>query len=197
VEERASCTLKKKENQGRSAREGPIFEASNSNIHGSKRTHNETTRATDPLEAARKLWKDSYYIDFYWIEFYVDLERIFCKTCHNNGWRYVYIKAGSINIKVSAFQDYMKSEEHKKLRWAKLNGTRRMEQQIKKASIICDEALLSLMRATCYINTTLILFVRFHELCKLLVSIKACITKSLYHDEKSCFDLILCISSVI
>lgn len=38
----------------------------------------------------------------------------------------------------------MKNEEHKRLRWSELNGTVRMEQQMKKASIICDEALLSI-----------------------------------------------------
>jgi hypothetical protein len=38
--------------------------------------------------------------------------------------------------------------------------------------------------------TSLILFIRFLELCKLLVSAKTYIIQILYHDEKSCFDLI-------
>lgn len=102
-EEEQAAFSKKKENQRRYTSEGLTFEASNSSIHGSKRTHNETTRVIDLLVATRKLWKDSYYIDFYWIEFNANLRRIFCKTCRSNHGRLVYAKAGSLNIKVSAF----------------------------------------------------------------------------------------------
>jgi hypothetical protein len=157
----------------------------------------EASKAADPLQAARKLWKDSYYTDFQWIEFNSDNGRVFCKTCRSKDGRSVYAKAGSINIKVSAFQDHIRSEEHKRLRWVELNGVRRMEQQVKKASEACNEALLSLMRAACYVDTSLTPFARFPELYKLLVSVKACITESLYHDEKSCSGMILCISSIM
>jgi histidinol phosphatase-like enzyme len=32
-----------------------------------------------------------------------------------------------VDIKVLVFQDHLKSEEHKKLHWTKLNGTKKME----------------------------------------------------------------------
>ena len=46
-------------------------------------------------------------------------------------------------------------------------------------------------------DTSFISFARFSDLCKLLVSVKACITETMYHNEKSCSDFVFCISSVI
>ena len=40
-------------------------------------------------------------------------------------------------------------------------------------------------------------YTKFSSLCLLFASVKAHITVSLYHDEKSCADLIACMSNVI
>ena len=72
-----------------------------------------------------------------------------------------------------------------------------MEKVIKEVSRTCNEAILSLFRVAYYIGKSLIPFARFLELLELLVSEKATMTESLYHDEKSCFDLFFCILSII
>ena len=72
-----------------------------------------------------------------------------------------------------------------------------MEKVIKEVSQTCDEAIFSLFHVAYYDGKSLIAFARFPKLCKLLVSVKATMTKSLYHDEKSCSDLVFCISLII
>ena len=62
---------------------------------------------------------------------------------------------------------------------------------MKKGFQTCNEVLLFLMKVAYSISTLLISFTRFHELCKFLVFVKACITLSLYHDIISYSDLIL------
>jgi len=72
-----------------------------------------------------------------------------------------------------------------------------MAEVIKKATTTSDEALLALFRNAHYMGSSFIPFARFPELCHLLVSFKACITETMYHDEKSCSDFVFCISFVI
>jgi len=72
-----------------------------------------------------------------------------------------------------------------------------MEKVIIESNRIYDEAILALFKATYFIGKETLPFCKFHGLCKLLVSLNACITKKMYHDEKSYSDLIFLISSVI
>ena len=62
------------------------------------------------------------------MDFNSDLSRIFCKVCKDKQATNVFARVGSINIKVSAFQDHNKCVEHKKLEWAANQG----EKVIKK-----------------------------------------------------------------
>ena len=102
-----------------------------------------------------------------------------------------------MNVKISTFQDYIRSEEHKRLLWAIHNESKKMTEVIKKATTTCDQVLLALFRTIHYIDTSLIPFARFPNLCCLLVTIKACIKKTMYHDEKYCFDLVFYILFII
>jgi hypothetical protein len=72
-----------------------------------------------------------------------------------------------------------------------------LEKAIKQGQRACDESLSSLFRAAYFIGKQSLPFAKFPSLCSLLASVKAHITASLYHDEKSCVDLISCISNVI
>ena len=179
-----------------SFQEGEVAEGSGSSSDG-KRGSKGSSILADPVEVANKAWKDSYYTDFDWIEFNSNSGRVFCKVCRDKGGRGVFAKAGSVNVKISAFQDHARSEEHKRLSWAFHNGCKKMAEVIKKATVTCDEALLALFRAAHYMGTSFIPFARYPDLCRLLVSVKACITETMYHDEKSCSDFVFCISFVI
>ena len=72
-----------------------------------------------------------------------------------------------------------------------------LEKAIKQGQRACDESLSSLFRATYFIGKQSLPYAKFSALCSLFASIKAPITASLYHDEKSCADLIACMSNVI
>ena len=77
------------------------------------------------------------------------------------------------------------------------HGAQQIEKVIKEVSRTCDKAILSLFCVAYYVGKSLIPFARFLELYELLVLIKATMTESLYHDGKSCFDLVFCISPII
>ena len=72
-----------------------------------------------------------------------------------------------------------------------------LEKAIKQGQRACDESLSSLFRAAYFIGKQSFPYAKFSSLCSLLASVKAPITASLYLDEKSCADLIACISNVI
>jgi hypothetical protein len=91
----------------------------------------------------------------------------------------------------------MRSEKYERMNWSELNGIRCCNKKWKKAFQTCNEALLFLMKVACSVDTLLIPFTRFHELYKFLVSVKTCITLTLYHDIKSYSNLILYIISLI
>ena len=62
---------------------------------------------------------------------------------------------------------------------------------------VCDEALQTLFKATYFTGKQSLPYSKFPALCKLLMSVNAPITSSMYQDEKACSDLIRCISVVI
>jgi hypothetical protein len=102
-----------------------------------------------------------------------------------------------VNIKVSAFHDHQQSKEYRRLVWAKQKGKKVMEKAIVVVSQSCDERMLALFKIAYFIGKEILPFSKFLKLYKLLVDLKACITKDLYHDDKSCADMLFCISSVI
>jgi len=72
-----------------------------------------------------------------------------------------------------------------------------MEKVIIESNRTCNEVVLTLFNATYFVVKETLYFSKFPGLCKLLVSLNACITNELYHDEKSCSDIIFLIASVI
>ena len=109
----------------------------------------------------------------------------------------IYAKEGSKNLKVSAFHDHACSSEHKKICWALQSGGKVLENVIKQGQRACDESFSSLFHAAYFIRKQSLPYAKFPSLCSLLASVKNPITASLYHDEKSCADLIACMSNVI
>ena len=119
------------------------------------------------------------------------------KICKEKDGRSVYAKEGSKNLKVNAFHDDACSSEHKKLCWTLQSGGKVLEKAIKQGQRACDESLSSLFCAAYFIGKQSFLYAKFLSLCSLFASVKASITASLYHDAKSCADLIACMSNVI
>ena len=72
-----------------------------------------------------------------------------------------------------------------------------MEKMMHQVTKSCDEALLTLFRAAYYLGRETIPFCKYSALCDLLLTCKSPITNGLYHDEKSCAEMIYCISIVI
>jgi hypothetical protein len=70
-----------------------------------------------------------------------------------------------------------------------------MKKNITEANRTCDEAMQCLFQVVYYIGKELIQFNHFIGSCALLVSVKANITKSMYHDENLCAEVLFCISS--
>ena len=85
------------------------------------------------------------------------------------------------------------SKEHKKLVWAVQEGQIAMENMIHQITKSCDGALLTLFRAAYYLDREAIPFSKFPTFCYLFLKCKSIITNGLYHDEKSCAELIFCI----
>ena len=138
-----------------------------------------------------------WYALFDWIDFNYDEERIFCKICKQHGGRNVFANAGSINVKISAFQDHSKSEEHKHYVWVDQKGKRTMEKMVAATNKVCDDVVLSLFKAAYFLGKETIGYCKFPALCELLLSIHANITTKLYHDEKACVEMFFCISKVV
>jgi hypothetical protein len=131
------------------------------------------------------------------VEFNSELERVFGKICKEGGGKYAHANEGSSNIKILALQDHAKINEHRKLAWTKHEGKKSLQKAMAAANHSYDEALLSLFKAAYFMDKETIPFHKFPTLCNLLVSCKAPMTKKLYHDEKTCNDMIFGISSVI
>ena len=74
------------------------------------------------IQKANVDWKDAWFALFDWIEFNKDLGRVFCKVCKEGGGKYVYATEGSTNIRILALQDHTKTNEYRKLSWAKHGG---------------------------------------------------------------------------
>ena len=72
-----------------------------------------------------------------------------------------------------------------------------MEKYIRAANKCCDEALLTLFRAAYFLGRETIPFNKYSSLYELLVASKASYTESMYHDEKSCAEMLFCISNVL
>ena len=72
-----------------------------------------------------------------------------------------------------------------------------LEKAIKQGQRACDESLSSLFRVAYFIGKQSLPYTKFLSLCSLFASVKAPITAFLYHNEKSCADLIACMSNVI
>jgi len=95
------------------------------------RTNNDIeSSAPSQTENTQLIWKDQWYSQFDWIDFSVDLDRVFCKVCKEKGGHSVFAKEGSKNLKVSVFQDHGSSNEHKKLSWALQSSGRTMAKAI-------------------------------------------------------------------
>ena len=122
---------------------------------------------------------------------------MFCKLCRDKQAKNVFANVGLVNIKVSAFVKHQISKKHKKLAWATQEGRKVMEKMMHKVTKSYDEALLTLFRAVYYLDRETIPFCKYSALCDLLLICKSPITNGLYHDEKSCAEMIYCVSIVI
>ena len=156
-------------------------------------TKNDKTR----LEIAMENWKDSWYALFDWIDFIYDEGRVFCKICKQHGGKNVFANVGSVNVKVSTFQDHGKSEEHKHYVWVDQKDKRTMEKMVAAVNKVCDDAVLSLFKAAYFLGKEIIGYCKFLALCQLLLSVHTNITTKLYHDEKACAEMLFCISKVV
>jgi kynureninase len=129
------------------------------------------------IQKANEEWKDAWYD---WVEFNSELGRILCKICKAGGDKYVYANEGSSNIKISALQDHAKTNEHRKLAWAKHEGKKSLQKAMAAANHSCDEALLSLFRAAYFMGKETIHFYKFSSLCNLLISCKTAMTEKIH-----------------
>ena len=166
-------------------------------LQSSKSKASNSKNEKTKLEIARENWKDNWYTMFDWIDFNYEEGRVFCKVCKKHGGRNVFAKAGSINVKVSAFQDHGKSEEHKNYVWVDQKGKKTMEKMVAASNKACDEAVLSLFKAAYFLGRETISYCKFPALCEMLVSVNANIPTKLYHDEKACAEMLFCISKVL
>jgi hypothetical protein len=64
----------------------------------------------------------------------------------------VYASEGSTNLKVSVLQYHSKSNEHKKLSWAKHGGKKALETCVAQANRACDEVVMSLFKAVYFLG---------------------------------------------
>ena len=166
-------------------------------VNGSSTSNSNSSNANNKLATAKLLWKDKWLLDYDWLQFNNELGVMYCKICKEFGGKGVFAISGSTNFKVSALQDHANTGEHKRLSWATLSGSRRMEKVVVQATKTCDEALMKLFKTSYYVGKELLPFSKFPTLCDLLLSGNATITIKMYHDDKACADMLVCISSVI
>jgi len=87
---------------------GPLMFSHDQIMNCLKTLWNVRHRKKNTIELASKLW----------IEFNTSIGKVFCKICREKSNRFVFAKQGSVNIKVSAFQDHVMFDEHRRLTWA-------------------------------------------------------------------------------
>ena len=152
-----------------------------------------------PLQAeiAQGLWKESWSVQFSWLQLNSELGKVFCRICKDSGGRSVYAREGSKNFKVSAFLDHARSNEHRRLAWANNSGVKTMERVIQNSQRQCDEALQTLFQVAYFVGKQSLSPCKFPALCKLLKSVNAPITSTMYQDHKACSDLLWCILVVL
>ena len=161
--------------------------------------HSPATKQIAPsqVELAQTLWKEQWATQFQWLDYSASEGKLFCKICREKGGRSVYTKDGSKIFKVGAFTDHYRSNKHQRLAWASTSGEKTMEKIISSGQRACDEALQILFKTTYFTGKQFLPYSKFPALCKLLMSVNAPITSRMYQDEKTCYDLIRCISIVI
>ena len=76
----------------------------------------------------------------------------------------MYANEGSTNIKISALQDHAKTNEHRKLSWAKHGDQKSLQKAILVANHSYDEALISLFRAAYFMGKECVPFHKFSSL---------------------------------
>ena len=89
----------------------------------------------------------------------------------------MFARAGSVNIKVSAFQDHNMSIENKKLEWDANQGEKVMKKFIEKTIIACDDALITIFRSVYFLAKEIVLLTKFPSLCKLLLNLSPILLK--------------------
>ena len=149
------------------------------------------------MELARTLWNEQWASQFQWLGYFTSEGKIFCKICRKKRGRSVYANDGSKNFKVSAFTDHSRSNEHHGLIWACTSKEKIMKKTISSGERARDEALQTFFKATYFIGKQSLPYPKFLALCKLLMSVNAPITSSMYQDNKTCSNLIRSISVVI
>ena len=160
-------------------------------------TPSEPPTELNDIQKANVDWKDAWFALFDWVEFNKDLEGFFVQFAKGGGGKYMYANEGSTKIKISALQDHAKTNEHRKLSWAKHGGQKSLQKAIAVANHSYNEALISLFRTTYFMKKESVPFHKFPSLYNLLVSCNAPMTSKLYHDEKACGEMVFGTSSVI
>ena len=107
---------------------------------------------------AQGIWTDQRYSQFAWLNFSLNLRKVFCKICKEKDERSVYAKKGSKNLKVSAFHDHGCYNEHKRFSCALHSDGRMMKKAIKQGQRACNESLASLFFAACFIGKQFLLY---------------------------------------
>ena len=139
-----------------------------------------TKKGLTQVDATRLAWKYARYSQFHWIEIDSDLGRVFCKVCRDKQTKNVFARVGSLNIKVSTFQDHNMFVDNKKLERAANQGKKAMKKIVENTITTCDDALINLFRSTYFLSKETLPFTKFASLCKLLLRSKSNITESLY-----------------
>ena len=166
-------------------------------VNGSSTCNSNSSNVNNKVTTAMLLWKDKWLLDYDWLQFNNELGIMYCKICKESGGKGVFATSRSTNFKVSALQDHINTGEHKRLSWATLSGSRRMEKVVVQVTKTCDEALMTLFKTSHYVGKELLHFSKFPTLFDLMLSVNATITTKMYHNNKACADMLVCISSVI
>ena len=98
---------------------------------------------------------------------------------------------------MSAFHDHKCSNENKKFYWNLQNDDRMLKRTIKQGQHACHKSLALLFRIAYFIKKQSLSYAEFLSLYLLFVNVKTLIIEFMYHDDKSCVDLIACLFYVI
>lgn len=103
------------------------------------------------VDIERENWSDSWFSLFDWIEFNHEEGRVFSKVSKKYGGRNVFAKVAFVNIKVCAFKDHGKSDEHRNFVSVEQKGKKTMEKMIVASNKACDEAILFLFKGAYFL----------------------------------------------